>query len=109
MSKFRVTFDIDLGKICAQVKSLEPDEALKVAEALLVRMLFGSNRKASLREMQRARVSENLTEAERNALMAECLRRVQVSLQGEANLSVEALPADAVIREDTPEREALAA
>ena len=108
-TKFKVTFEVDLGKISPDELANGTSDEAAVARAVVTRMLLASNRKSSLREMQKARTSPNLTDEQRAQLMAECLRRAQISMMAEANLSVEALPADAVIREDTEEREALAA
>ncbi len=109
-TKFRVSFDIDLLKISPEeMRSSSQEELEEIALAAVTRMLLASNRKASLREMQRVRAATTLTAAEKSQAMAECLRRAKISLQAEANLSIEALPATAVIREDTDERISIAA
>jgi hypothetical protein len=108
-TKFRVTFDIDLEKISPDELANGTTDEAALARAVVIRMLTTSNRKSCLREMQRIRTSTQLTAEEKAMGMAECLRRAKLSLQAEANLDVQALPADAIIREDTEEREALAA
>jgi hypothetical protein len=108
-TKFRVAFDIDLAKISPDELANGTTDEAALARAVVVRMLLASNRKSSIREMQRIRTSDKLSSEEKGQMMAEFLRRASLSLQAEANLSVEPLPMDAVIREDTEEREALAA
>lgn len=108
-TKFRVTFDVDLGKITPDELANGTTDEAAVARTVITRMLMESNRKSSLRDMQRIRTSTQLSAEEKARGMAECLRRAQISLQAEANITVEVLPADAVVRDDTEEREALAA
>lgn len=108
-TKFRVTFDIDLAKISPDALANATTDEAAVARAVVTRMLMASNRKASLREMQRIRTSDKLSAPEKGQLMAECLRRAKISLMAEANLEVEALPMTAVIHEDTEERISIAA
>jgi hypothetical protein len=108
-TKFRVTFDVDLGKISPdELANGTSNEAVQ-ARKIITRLLLASNRKASLREMQRIRSATQLTATEKSQMMAECLRRAQVSMMAEANLEVVALPADAVIHDDTEERISIAA
>ena len=108
-TKFRVTFDIDLQKISPDALANGTTDEAAVARVIVTRMLLDSNRKASLRQMQQIRTSDRLSAVEKGQAMAECLRRAKISIMAEANLEVEALPMDVVIREDTDEREALAA
>lgn len=108
-TKFRVTFDIDLAKISPEALANGTTDEAAVARTVVTRMLMASNRKASLREMQRIRTSDKLSASEKGQLMAECLRRAKISLMAEANLEVEPLPMTAVIHEDTEERINIAA
>jgi hypothetical protein len=108
-TKFRVTFDVDLGKISPDELANGTSNEAVHARKIITRLLLASNRKASLREMQRIRTATQLTAAEKSQMMAECLRRAQVSMMAEANLEVTALPMDAVIHDDTEERISIAA
>lgn len=107
-NKFRITFDVDLGKIAPEVLS-EGADAEATAQMAVTGMLLAFARKQAIREMQAVGRRSDLAANEKTKLMARQLKRAKLALQAEANLSVDCLPDDAVIRDDTPEREALAA
>ena len=108
-TKFRVTFDIDLAKITPEILATGTSDEAAIARTVVTRMLLDSNRKSSLREMQRIRTSDRLTDVEKSKAMAECLRRAKISIMAEANLNLVPLPMDSVIHEDTEERISIAA
>lgn len=108
MSKFRFTFDLDLGKISPEEITTSP-ATISIASRIINRMFLSFVRKSALRNLQQVRTTAGFSPEEQAALMAECLRRVKLAIQAEANLTVVALPDDAVIHDDTPERIALAA
>lgn len=108
MTKFRVAFDVDLSKISPEDFGNAGAE-LEAAEALITSVLLETTRKAALKQLVALRMQAGLSDAQRSTAMAEQLRAAKLTLQAEANLTVEALPDDAVVLDDTPERIALAA
>lgn len=108
VSKYRVTFDVDLEKVGLEDATGGNDPTETVAQ-LVAQELLKAARLSSLASVSSARTNEHLSASEKAAIMARGLKKAKLTLQAEANLQVEQLPMDAEILDDTPERTALAA
>lgn len=100
MSKFRVIFDMDLNHIVPEMEE-GSDEQEMVME--LVRATLLTNARANIRnDLRKIQNDHNLDFDVKAMRMAGFLKKMMLTLQAEANLTVERLENDVVIKTRLP-------
>lgn len=101
MSKFNVSFNVDLSHIAPDLGHGSEVTEGEVSETI-TKLLLGSARRQATEELHKVRKDACLDNDVKAIRMAEHLRKIMLTLMAEANLKIEAMPEDTAVQTELP-------
>ena len=102
MSKFKVSFNLDLSQIAPEALMGPGEVDLSVVEDVVTRMFINEARRAAKGELHKIRRDTMLDPDVKIIKMSEQIRRMMITLMAQANMSVERIADSVEISTELP-------
>jgi hypothetical protein len=102
VSKFKVSFNLDLTQIAPEMLMGPTPVGTDVVEDVVTRMFINEARRAAKDELHRIRRDQAMDADVKVIKMSEQIRKMMITLMAQANMSVEAIGDDVEISTELP-------
>lgn len=102
MSKFKVSFNLDLTQIAPEALMGPGNVASSVVEDVVTTMFINEARKAAKDELHRIRRDQTMDADVKVIKMSEQIRKMMITLMAQANMTVEPIGDDVEISTELP-------